>query len=178
MEATTIEFLKNLQNELNTQETDIQANPRFWVVAQYEWHACWEDQAQSYEYCDGESSYNNFDELMKSLKDNNYFDEEGNFNGLLEDYEDIDDFHYDSIHEYENLPETVKEEYYEVPVKEVHVIKENTMFLTKRECQEHIERNHYHYNDTVHTYAMTAWRSPQVEKLIKILQTENFGEVK
>jgi hypothetical protein len=52
------------------------------------------------------------------------------------------------------------------------------MFLTKRECKEHIERNHYHYNDTVHTYAMTAWRSPQVEKLIKILQTENFGEVK
>lgn len=27
------------------------------------------------------------------------------------------------------------------------------------------------------TYAMTAWRSPQVEKLIEILQTVDWGDV-
>ena len=54
-------------------------------------------------------------------------------------------------------------------------IDENTMFLTLRECKEHIEANSYHYNKP-HPYAMTAWRSPQVERLYKILQNTNWNE--
>ena len=46
----------------------------------------------------------------------------------------------------------------------------NIFFLTKREAIEHIKANHYHYTDKVHTYGMTAWRSPQVERLFKILE--------
>lgn len=43
------------------------------------------------------------------------------------------------------------------------------MFLTNRSCKEHIRANHYHYNADAHSYAMTAWRSPEVERLFKIL---------
>lgn len=50
------------------------------------------------------------------------------------------------------------------------------MFLTNREAKEHLKSNHYHYTSKAHTYAMTAWRSPQVEKLIHILQTADFEE--
>ena len=52
----------------------------------------------------------------------------------------------------------------------------DTMFLTNREAKEHLKSNHYHYTSKAHTYAMTAWRSPQVEKLIHILQTADFEE--
>ena len=60
-----------------------------------------------------------------------------------------------------------------VPVHKVNRIARNTMFLTLRECQEHIDRNAYHYQNP-RPYAMTAWRSPQVENLVKILQTADW----
>ncbi|HBJ1650899.1 TPA: hypothetical protein LA460_000118 [Clostridium botulinum] len=53
----------------------------------------------------------------------------------------------------------------------------NTMFLTLRECKEHIKRNSYHYTKP-HPYAMTAWRSPQIERLYEILQETNWNEFK
>jgi len=46
------------------------------------------------------------------------------------------------------------------------------MFLTKAEAKKHIQLNHYHYSPKAHTYAMTAWRAPTIERLLKIL--ENF----
>lgn len=55
-------------------------------------------------------------------------------------------------------------------------IAENTMFLTLREAQEHIQRNGYHYIDP-HTYGMTAWRSPQVERLYEILHEVDFSQM-
>lgn len=45
----------------------------------------------------------------------------------------------------------------------------DTMFLTNRSCKEHIKANYYHYSSDAHSYAMTAWRSPEVEHLWKIL---------
>lgn len=47
----------------------------------------------------------------------------------------------------------------------------DTMFLTNRSCKAHIKANHYHYSADAHSYAMTAWRSPEVEHLWKILDT-------
>ena len=46
----------------------------------------------------------------------------------------------------------------------------NTMFLTEKEARKHLERNYYHYSEDAHTYCMVAWRSPEVEKLWKILR--------
>ena len=60
--------------------------------------------------------------------------------------------------------------------KEEYQIVENTFFLTLKECKEHIEANHYHYNKP-RPYAMTAWRSPQVEKLYEILAETDWSEL-
>ena len=43
------EFLINLQDELNTQDTVCQADPRFWVVMERFSEPCWEDQADSWD---------------------------------------------------------------------------------------------------------------------------------
>ncbi|WP_229263753.1 hypothetical protein [Cohnella cholangitidis] len=66
------------------------------------------------------------------------------------------------------------EDAYLVPTKKEHFVRENTMFLTKAEAKWHIECNHYHFTDEVHTYAMTAWRAPKVERLLKILGEFDF----
>jgi hypothetical protein len=52
------------------------------------------------------------------------------------------------------------------------------MFLTKQEAKDHIRLNHYHYTDEVHTYAMTAWRAPKVERLLNILETFDWDKLK
>ncbi|WP_232351005.1 hypothetical protein [Bacillus halotolerans] len=64
-----------------------------------------------------------------------------------------------------------------IPETEVHYIYQNTMFLTKAEAKEHIKQNHYHYTKKVHTYAMTAWRAPKVERLLKILETFDWSSI-
>lgn len=69
------------------------------------------------------------------------------------------------------------ERYDIVNYKEEYQIVENTFFLTYRECKEHIEKYGYNYNEP-RPYAMTSWRSPQVEKLYKIIQNTNWDEVK
>lgn len=50
-----------------------------------------------------------------------------------------------------------------------HYCYPNTMFLTNRSCKEHIDANFYHYSEDAHSYAMTAWRSPEVERLWNVL---------
>ena len=147
-------FLNNLSKELQEQDKigiDCQATPRFWCVAQYEYSPCWEEQADKHLFYDEEGvPYETFDEILEMLIENEYIDTKLG-------YEDVDDL------------KGIFDEISEVPVKREHIIKQNTMFFTKKECQEHIKRNHYHYNKSVHTYAMTAWRSPQVETVMRIL---------
>lgn len=47
---------------------------------------------------------------------------------------------------------------------------EDTMFLTRKDAEDHLKKNAHNYDKTAHTYCMTAVRSPRVEKLIKLLQ--------
>ncbi|EAC6733314.1 hypothetical protein PT993_000196 [Listeria monocytogenes] len=61
---------------------------------------------------------------------------------------------------------------------QIPIIQPDTLFLTKKEAQQHIENNRRHYNSTVHTYAMTAWRSRVVENLWDILRTADFNSLK
>lgn len=55
-------------------------------------------------------------------------------------------------------------------LREERFIVPDTMFLTLDEAKRHIEANHYHYTDRVQAYAMTAWRSPLVERLVRNLK--------
>lgn len=158
-----LEFLKDLQKRLREQETDSQANPRYWVVAQYEWTPCWEEQMDDYHYCDDETCYESFELFLAHLKE--MYPEE--------DLSDVTDF-FDLELEHEDILDG----YNRIPMKKIQVLQRGTFFLTKEECQNHIKRNHYHYNDTVHTYALTAWRSPEFERLMTILETFDFDNLK
>lgn len=73
------------------------------------------------------------------------------------------------------LPEMINNaEFYVCGYRDSYdVIAPNTLFLTKDSCKKHIERNGYHYKKP-HTYAMTAWRSPEVERLWKILEETDW----
>ena len=185
MNKEDIEFMKNLKEEMLTQDKVCQADTRFWVVMQTV-KDYWVD-----DNIDGICIYNEdlsenvfegdleeltewikkeFDDIIEKCEYNGY-----NINIICKHKDEyfIDDI--DSIKEFLEEYNPSRYEYSFCNYREREEIAENTMFLTLRECKEHIEANSYHYNKP-HPYAMTAWRSPQVERLYKILQNTNWNE--
>lgn len=164
-----IQFLKELQLELNSQETDCQAAPRFWAVGDYKWVECSEGNAEQYSVylpSDGESYEINY--FLSDVLDKEDLSEE-----VLEEFKEIgcEDSAYEWIKDHYDEDASLH------PEREEHYVRENTMFLTKEEAKQHIESNHYHYTKKAHTYAMTAWRAPKVERLLKILSEFDFDSI-
>lgn len=197
-----LDFLKDLQKELNTQDNLCQADPRYWVIKGTEkvYHV---EDADGYELVD--SGYDvladTLEEICKYINENLL--EEINENRISEErftveYEDgfglfgsdkiiikwnSPDYGFEQTEELESLEEIkdwLSEQGYDdydvVSYKIVDKIYENTMFLTQIDAENHLRANHYHYSDDAHTYAMTAWRNPRVEKLVKLLQETDWNK--
>lgn len=183
-----LRFLRELQDELNTQEHFCQADPRFWVVTTLEWRLCTEDddigRVDFYDESELVSSKTLQEALDCAYKAALDMGGEDYASSWLDDhgYLDLDDEgRVSTIGCRQSEIERAIEDYassfcFDVTYKCAHrVIAKNTMFLTYRECCEHIERNGYHYEDPK-PYAMTAWRSPQVERIVSILQNADFTD--
>lgn len=165
-------FLKSLQKQLISQDKDYQESPRFWVVGDCIEEPCWEDQA---DYIIIGSSqldlYEKIDEFRKCLDECGYLDKiDEETRRLLWNYNDESKLS-------KFLNEELGLDTYLIPQHKVHTIKPDTFFITKEECQRHINSNRHHYSEKAHTYAMTAWRSPQVEKLWSILETIDIDNI-
>lgn len=78
------------------------------------------------------------------------------------------------INAYGPAVETVSSSLDLIPVREESYIVPNTMFITKTEAEEYIKLYGYNHSSKVHTYAMTALRSPSVNRLFKLLETFNW----
>lgn len=178
--AEDIKFLKDLQKQMQWEsehDYDSQASPRFWTVKDYRKVPAaegYDDSEMEYFHNDGDhTAFESFEELKEFLE--TYYEDEIEDSEHLQEVVSAGDF--DDLWEYtsENLNDDgffnaiyVKEEGFLVP---------DTMFLTKEEAKSHLERNHYHYTSKAHTYAMTSWRAPKVERLIKILNEFDFDSI-
>lgn len=171
-----IQFLKDLQQELKTQDNDCQAAPRFWALMDYRWVETSPDEHERISIVFPEE-YEDYvlDELVSDITNYNpdcsycYTVDHDAIDDLREM---VDYFMVDEDELLEWFQTNIDSEAYLVYEKEEEFIVPNTMFLTKQEAKNHIKLNHYHYTSKVHTYAMTAWRAPKVERLLNIL--ENF----
>ena len=167
-----IQFLKDLQEELNTQDNDCQAGPRFWTVGDYRWIGTWDDSAaERYSvYVPDEGESTELEEYLEDIKErlDDEFDEEAR-----EEFAEIgcEESALDWIKDH------IDSGAYIIPEVKEHFVRQDTMFLTKKEAQDHIKANHYHYTNEVHTYAMTAWRAPKVERLINLLESFDWNAV-
>jgi len=165
-------FLKELQEELKTQNHDSQASPRFWTVGDYKMSPCPEGCHDSY-YVSAPNIdyYGELNDLLEEIKEDGFEDLSDE---AIEEFKEIGC----EISAKNWLKENKDVEVELIPVQEEHFIHPNTMFLTKAEAKKHIELNHYHYSSQAHTYAMTAWRAPKVERLIKVLESFNWDSLK
>jgi len=178
-QSSETEFIANLKQELMSQPTDGNTSPRFWVIAQQQRIPVSEDYAEAYElihdYGDVTTLYS-VDDVLNLIE--NYIENDDDNVTLI--YNDLkskidDGLSLDQMFdEINNLKEKYPNEEFlskfkEEPYAEVHTIKENTMFLTKKDAQEHLKFNKHHYNGSAHTYSMTAFRSPSYSRLLNIL---------
>ena len=178
-----IEFLKRLQLEMNTQDTTGTADPRFWVIKGSERVIDNENPDELVLQVDGSTVTSTTKETVKYLNDNILSDcniDRENCKietGYMWDFKLT--YTEDGEEEYEDLSTQEVNEflanngYDDAMIVGISIrpfMYPNTMFLTEKEAREHLERNHYHYSEDAHTYCMVAWRSPEVEKLWKILR--------
>ncbi|MED4861439.1 hypothetical protein [Bacillus atrophaeus] len=165
-----IQFLKELQNELKTQDIDGQAAPRFWTIGDYEWIEAREENAERYSvYLPYIAESYVLDDYLEEIKEDSELSKE-----VLTKLQDIED-DYDDVIEW--IRKYIDEGAELIPEKKVHIIQPNTMFLTKAEAKSHIKLNKHHYTSKAHTYAMTAWRAPKVERLLNILETFDWKSI-
>ncbi len=172
-----IEFLKELQNELKTQENDCQAAPRFWVIRDYKYDVTekgYHDRVHVYDTYGADGGYE-VEEFAKLILEGGSScdlssDELDELRSITAEY---------SIFRESNLLDWFEEKTDATIVfeKEVSVIKQNTLFLTKQEAKDHLKCNSHHYSNNAHTYAMTAWRAPKVARLLTILETFDWDSV-
>lgn len=182
-----VKFLKELQHKLKNQETDCQAAPRFWGVAETKriYGVDGDFDSNGFQVVVDFETY--FDDDENGLKDfgehlieryeedynKKYAEEYGTLEETIQDFEDICD-----LHDWcENWLEEFGYDYYRSYYRDLeNVVSQQTgCFLTKEACERHIELNHYHYTNP-HTYAMTAWRNPEFERLMKIIENIEFDE--
>ena len=158
------EFLANLRHELLTQPTDGNRDPRFWGVIEevYEWGYDAES-GQGWVIWDGENCCD--------------VGEKDDLQSVLAELTDPDNYGYDpeefvGCDEPEEVVERANDlgggftlSYYLVH----HKVSEDHLFLTKKACQEYINKFGYNHNKP-NTYVMTAERCPEYERLLKILK--------
>lgn len=165
MKKEDIEFLENLRQELISQDTDYTANPRFWMIKEIKYQptsAEFSDVETIFD-CESQYDYESEDEFRQDLIENHICTEKELQNVA----------NYDLVDYANEQSGTERFEYHYW--REICALSENSMFLTKRECKEHIEANSHHYSKPF-SYCMCAWRSPQVERLINILTQYDWKE--
>lgn len=187
-----LEFLKELQKEMNTQDHCGNASPRFWVIKGSE-REC--GVAEGYEdgffiACDGDEVFSNIEEAFEYFEEEidkiakvEYIDEENKKAGFYlykEEDDDEWDFEITSVEDALDWLET-----YDSPVayelvryRNIEKIYSDTMFITQKAAEEHLKINAHNYSADAHTYCMTAVRSPEVEKMYEIIQTIDWNKVK
>lgn len=182
MREDDIQFLKDLQEELNTQDAVCQATPRYWGIMNYRdvpGHEDYDDGEYQFFYNDGNvTEFNAFKDLKEFLEDysEDRIAEDEELRGILKGEGNENDNLY-NLQEYVMDNMNGEGHFDKIFMKEEEFVVYNAMFLTIAEAKKHLELNHYHYSSKAHVFAMTAWRAPKVERLINILETFNWNSI-
>lgn len=171
-----IQFLMELQKEMNTQDHVSQADPRYWVIRDFQKvYGGSLNNPDGYEiFMDGEQlltiDYEMFNDtrVVDAVKE--YF--------LREYKTDFEEADFEDMYDIDDLKDMLEDRGYEISIVEYEIVpKYSGMFLTQKAAEEHLRANDYHYADNATTYAMTAWRSHEADMLYKILQSVDFGQM-
>ena len=158
-------MLKEIQENLNTQDNRATANPIF-IVYDWERIPSHSDYTDKFMFVDNEGKIaENREDLIAFLEDNDCC-------GKLpkEELKEMDD---------NSLIEWIKENGFET-IDKVYYIKKRVfinIFFTEKAANDFIKQNHYHYTKDVHTYVACLWRNPEMQYIRKCLKEGLFKDI-
>lgn len=193
--AADVEFIKDLQRILNTQDSMGQADPKFWVIkgsryyeTDYNPYSDVEpDHYELYIVCTGDVIATTHEELaaainekapfLKATAENGHYVRFVNFEEDAGETEPYVTF-VGSIANEDLI--AMLDDIFEMNVdvraiERTDCVYPDTFFLTHEDCDEHLRRYGHNYSDDAHAYAMTAQRSPRYERLLEIIRTVDWS---
>lgn len=168
MRKEDIEFLKELQEELRTQDNCCQAEPVYWGVMTDGVIPCQGDDDWDSVRIRKRDDILDFDDFLTDVRN-------GISGGLEEEFKKVRKDDPEEVADFADgfLGWDVEPVYYKT---ERVISKETGCFLTKRACEEHIRRFGYHY-DNPRPYAMTAWRNPEFGRFMRIFTKMDLNQI-
>lgn len=188
LDENDIKFLLELQKEMNTQDTTGTAEPRFWVIKGSKLVRDDECPTDFDVVADGECKGAGTKETVEYVNEHIFADlnDDEDYEMVIDDAGQLKIVSREDgeVFEYETLEE-MNDFFFDIGWEDTHLVGyskkpfvyPNAMFLTEKEAREHLERNYYHYSKDAHTYCMSAWRSPEVERLWKVLREVKWDEL-
>ena len=174
MTKEELEFLKNLQNELRTQDNEGNASPVFWGILETGEQITKDgygdkmyivdtgNEAKKYEL---EDFVKHIDEIVAESDDPDL-----KYDWRMVEHTDIID-----VEDFANNHLDMEVEISEFTI--INSLSDRTgCFITKKAVENHIKLNSYHYSNP-RPYAMTAWRNPEFEKFIEIFEKLDLTEL-
>lgn len=165
------EFLRELQHELNTQPNDGSADPVYWGVMEKK-EVSVPDGCGDYSKIVYDDGAWDLEEAVKEVHGciSEYSqDIQEAWGGV--DKSDISDVYYFMTETLEWNNVTGLFDFKEID----ELCRYTGAFITKRACKGYIEKYRYNHRKA-HTYAMTAYRNFELERLLKILRTMNLED--
>ncbi len=157
------EFLGELQHELNTQTNDGNADPVYWGVMETREVGVPDGCGDARIYL-GDGGTETLEGAVAYIAEYLVDDED------MEAWNEVDKTNIDAIVEFCREKLGMSEVRIVDVTKKSEISRYTGAFLTKRACKQYIDRYGYNH-DNPHTYAMTAYRNFEFERLLKILKT-------
>jgi len=175
MKKEDLDFLRALQSRLREADKDPamndgQANPRFWAIKDAVLVP--DEEGESYIYDSQNTEMYPLDVFCQIVDEEVRDTEDSRIIGIWQNVDKRDD---EAVSEFANamLDKTTDP----VGMREDYRLVENTFFLTKKAAEKHIAANSHHYRKP-HTYAMTAWRSPEFERFMELFKKMDLSDLK
>lgn len=164
-------FLCDLSEEMRNQDTFATRKPVFWVVTEERPVRDIEEGGLRFLVDSQEYSAEEFEEYLADHAEDLGLDEE-----------QIQDLSWD-IYFYGDSPYVLALEWKDrLEGVEIYGIRkerkpvQNTFFLTRKACLQHIEENAHHYINPA-PYCCHAWRSPEVERLFTLIENIDWQQI-
>lgn len=173
------EFLAELQNELKTQTTDGNAQPTFWGVIEEHMQIVPDGYGDTQMIIEDSTRYTiaDFIEVVEDYIDSlDRIVDENEKQKILDKWKDIDRTDAYDIVYFNNDVLGGNAEVFEF-TKEDRLSTYTGAFLTKKACQKYIDKYGYNHSKP-RTFAMTAIRNYEFERLLHILTNINLDDIK
>lgn len=176
-------FLQALQKELNTQPSMGQAHPVYWCIAQTREAIGDQNNYDAIIAVDGDGGTIAQDlEELASFLDNREIPEVTScayFNNSCSIH--FSDGTVEAAYSIESAVELLQlHEINRIEIryirKEQEIVKD-CLFLTHKSCEEHLRVYGYNYASDAHAFAMTAFRSPEYEQLIRLIRSVDWSQL-